>query len=392
MRKKSLNQTGRIMLFILKRDRLRLPIWLLSLLVITILTASAFTDLYGTDQERRSIAETMKNPAMTAMVGQGYGLDNYTAGPMMAHQMLLFTAIVVAIMSILLVTRHTRYDEVEGRVELIRSLPLGRLANITATLVVMTVTNIILALLIGFGLFALGIESMDLNGSLLYGSSLGTTGIMFTVITLLFAQLSGNSRGTIGLSFTVLGVSYLVRAAGDVSNDTLSWFSPLGWILGTEVYVTNYWWPILLALGFSIGIAVIALSLNAIRDLGPGLLPANPGKKHASRFLTSPFGLAFRLQRTGIIAWAIGMFILGVSYGSVLGDLESFFSSNEMMAEILPPVEGFTLTEQFLTMLMAIISMLCTIPPIMFLLKLKGEEKKAIQNTCLPGLFHVLKI
>ncbi|KMJ59447.1 ABC transporter permease [Bacillus sp. LL01] len=376
MWKQRFSQTGRLILFILKRDRIRIPIWLLSITLITILTATSFSGLYATDQERQAIAETMKNPAMTAMVGKGYGLENYIEGPMMAHQMLLFTAIVVAIMSILLVTRHTRNDEEEGRVELIRSLPVGRLANVTATILVLVGTNFVLALLTGFSLFSMGIESMGLNGSLLYGSALGATGIIFTAITVLFAQLSANSRGTIGLSFTVLGVAYLVRAIGDVSNEALSWASPLGWILGTEVYVNDYWWPIYLTLVISILIAVIALSLHAIRDLGSGFLPSKPGKKHASSFLKSPFGLAFRLQRTGIISWAIGMFILGASYGSVLGDLESFFSSNEMMSEMLPPVEGFTLTEQFMTMLMAIISMLCTIPPIMFLMKLKGEEKR----------------
>ncbi|MDQ7862150.1 hypothetical protein RCO48_17630 [Peribacillus frigoritolerans] len=39
---------------------------------------------------------------------------------MMAHQMLLLTAMAVGIMSILLVTRHTRADEEDGRIEMIR--------------------------------------------------------------------------------------------------------------------------------------------------------------------------------------------------------------------------------------------------------------------------------
>jgi ABC-2 type transport system permease protein len=380
MWKQRFSNTGSLILFMLKRDKVRIPIWLVSITLITILTATSFSGLYANDQERQAIAETMKNPAMTAMVGKGYGLENYTEGPMMAHQMLLFTAIVVAIMSILLVTRHTRNDEEEGRVELIRSLPVGRLANVTATIIVLVCINLLLALIIGFSLFSLGIESMSLNGSLLYGGALGATGILFTAITILFAQLSANSRGTIGLSFSVLGLAYLIRAIGDVSNEALSWTSPLGWILGTEVYVNNYWWPILLTLGIAALIALVALSLHAIRDLGSGFIATKPGKTHASTFLKSPFGLAFRLQRTGIISWAIGMFILGASYGSVLGDLESFFSSNEMIAEMLPPVEGFTLTEQFMTMLMAIISMICTIPPIMFLLKLKGEEKRGLSE------------
>ena len=116
-----------------------------------------------TEQERQAIAETMMNPAMTAMVGQGYGLDNYTIGAMMAHQMLLFTALSVGIMSILLVARHTRADEEDGRIEMIRSLPTGRLSNLNAAILVVCGTNVLLALLIGFGLYALGIESMDLK-------------------------------------------------------------------------------------------------------------------------------------------------------------------------------------------------------------------------------------
>src|SRR5690625_5655530 len=92
------------------------------------------TELYTSDVERQALAETMRSPAIAAMVGQGYGLDHYTNGAMMAHQMLLFTGIAVAIMSILFVARHTRADEEDGRIELIRSLPTGRLSNLTATI------------------------------------------------------------------------------------------------------------------------------------------------------------------------------------------------------------------------------------------------------------------
>ena len=241
----------------------------------------------------------MLNPAMSAMVGRGYGLDNYTIGAMMAHQMLLFTALAVGIMSILLVARHTRADEEDGRIELIRSLPTGRLSNLHATMLVLFGMNLLLALVIGFALYALGIESMDLEGSLLYGAALGATGIFFTALTAVFAQVSESSRGTTGLSFTVLGGAYLIRAIGDAGNETLSWFSPLGWVLGAEVYVNNYWWPILLTVGVALVLAVLALYLYAIRDLESGYLPTKPGRKYASKFLLSPLGLTLRLQRNG---------------------------------------------------------------------------------------------
>lgn len=376
MSEKLFKNTGKSASFYLKKDRFRITVWLIALAGLTFVTALAFTDLYQNEQERQAIADTMHNPAMTAMVGQGYGLDNYTTGAMMAHQMLLFTAVTVAIMSILLLVRSTRADEEAGRVELIRSLPSGRLAPTTAAVMVLFMVNLLVALVIGLGLYSLRIESMDLEGSLLYGAALGATGIFFTSLTAVFSQLLNNSRGVIGFSFAVLGLSYLIRAIGDVGNQTLSWASPLGWILGTEVYVTNYWWPVIVTLVISIILFVVALYLQAIRDIGAGFFPERPGKSRGSGSLLSPLGLAFRLQRVSLITWGVGMFVLGVSYGSVLGDLEAFIEGIEMMEEMLPSIEGFTLTEQFITMLMAIMAMISTIPALMAVLKIVSEEKK----------------
>ncbi|MEG0260207.1 MAG: ABC transporter permease, partial [Lysinibacillus sp.] len=350
MAKHLYTNTWRLSSLIVKRDRIRMPIWLLSLSVLTFAVALSFSELYATEQDRQAIAETMKNPSMTAMVGPGYGLENYTAGAMMAHQMLLFTAVAVAIMSILLIARHTRADEEDGHIEMIRSLPTGRLSTLQAAIVVIFGANIVLALIIGLGLSVLNIESMSLEGSLIYGAALGATGLFFTALTAVFAQLSESSRGTIGLSFGALILAYLIRAVGDVGNETLSWFSPLGWIVGSQAFVNNYWWPIMLTVGIALILALLALYLNASRDLGSGFIPAKPGREHASTFLQSPFGLSLTLQRTGLIAWAIGIFILGASYGSVLGDLESFIKDIDMMGELLAPVEGFSLTEQFITM------------------------------------------
>ena len=44
---------------------------------------------------------------------------------------------------------------------------------------------------------------------------------------------------------------------------------------------------------------------------------------------------------------------------------------------MIPEVEGFSLTERFMTMLMMIMSILGAIPPLMYVLKLKAEEKSA---------------
>lgn len=373
---KYISHTGRLASLIARRDRIRIPVWIAAIALLSLMIAPAFTELYPTQQDRMIMAETMKNPAMIAMVGPLYGSDNYSTGAMFANEMLLFTAVAVAIMSIFIVIRHTRKDEEGGRIEVIRSLPVGRLSNLSAAIAVSFAANILLALLVGFGLYSLGIESMGLEGSLLYGAALGAAGFVFTAIAALFSQLAESSRGAVGYSFTFLIAAYLIRAVGDVSSEPLAWFSPLGWILRARVYVSNLWWPILITLFAAIAISALALYLNARRDLGAGFIPAKPGRKYASAFLQTPFGLAVRLQTTGIIAWAIGMYLLGASYGSVLGDLDTFFESNEMISKILPAAEGFTLTELFVTTLMSIISMACAIPALLFVSKLRSEEKR----------------
>ncbi|MBS3681354.1 ABC transporter permease [Ornithinibacillus massiliensis] len=393
-------KSGRIARFILRRDRVRLPLWFIGIVFFTLLIPAAFTDLYPSQAERDMMAETMKNPAMVAMVGSA-DFENYTIGVMTAHQMLIFTAIVVGLMSILLVSRHTRADEEDGRVELIRSLPVGRLSQLNATMMVYVVINIILALCVGFGLYALNIASIDLEGSLLYGAVLGATGIFFTGLTAVFAQISEGSRGTIGLSIAVLIIAYLIRAIGDVSNEVLSWLSPLGWVTQADVYSSNNWLPVLIMLGISIILIVIANYLNAIRDMGAGFLPSKPGRKEASVFLQSPLGLGLRLQRTGLIAWAIGMFVMGASYGSVLGDLEAFFAGSEEMQNMLVAAEGYTLTEQFIPMLMMVMAILATVPAVMSMNKLYGEEKKqridhvlsrAVSRTKLMASYLIISI
>ncbi len=50
-----------------------------------------------------SMAVTMANPAMVAMVGPVYGAEHYREGQMMANEMLLFTVIAVVIMNIFFV-------------------------------------------------------------------------------------------------------------------------------------------------------------------------------------------------------------------------------------------------------------------------------------------------
>lgn len=361
--------------FFFRLDRLRIILWLGGITFFTLIVPVSFVELYGSEAERAAMAETMANPAMTAMVGPA-DLTNYSLGVMTTHQMLLMTAAVSGLMSILLIAGRTRGDEESGRLELIQSLPVGRLAYLNGTILYSIVVSFSLALITGFGLAALNIAGMDLEGSLLYGAALGGSALMFAGVTAVAAQLSESTRGTIGISIAFLLAAYLFRAVTDISNESLSWLSPLGWVTKTEAYSANSWWPVLLMAGFSIMLFAAAGFLNAIRDLESGFLPSRTGRGKAGPFLQNTLGLAWRLQRTAMIAWACGLIIIGSAYGSVLGDMESFFAGNELMEQLIQPDTGLSLTESFLPMLMVVLSLLAAVPPMMAMNKLRGEEKK----------------
>ncbi|MDD2555535.1 MAG: hypothetical protein PHN17_04190 [Syntrophaceticus sp.] len=402
MYSQSFQGTGRLIKLIFRQDGLKIFVWLLALISVSLAAAAAYPTVYTDEQSIQAFALTMNNPAMIAMLGPGYAMENYTATAVIfGHEMLLFTAIAVAIMNILFVGRSTRADEEDGRIEIIRSLPVGRLSYLSAAMIAAVITNMLLAVLLGCGLYALGIERMDLASSLLYGANLGALGLVFAAITALFAQLAETSRGATMFSFAALMVAYLVRAVGDVSSETLSFFSPLGWAVRTEVFVGDHWWPVLLSLAIAVVIMVVSFYLNAIRDLGSAFISARKGKEHASPFLQTPFGLNLSLQFTNIAAWAVGIFVISAAFGAVLGDLETYFADMEFIQAYLANDPGETMTEQFIMLLMAIMSMISAIPAVMTVLRLKGEEDKnrtehfygrAVSRTKVMGSYLLLAI
>lgn len=385
MTKALFHGTGMLFRFYLRRDRTVIAAWLVITTALTVGMAASFPVLFPTEQERQALAATMRNPAVTAMVGPAYSLDNYHYGAMIAHEMLLFTAVAAGIMSILLVLRHTRQDEESGRLEMVRSLPVGRLANTAAALGVAACADAGLAVSAAAGLAALGIETVDFYGSLLYGAVLGAAGLFFAAATALIAQVTQGARAASGISFAVLGGSYLVRAAGDVSSEALALASPLGLILRSQVYVHNRWWPIGVLLLVTAAVAVLALCLNGLRDLGAGLIPERAGRSHAGRWLAGPLGLTLRLQRTSLIAWSAAMFVVGASYGSVFGDIETFFASSELMQRFLPPADGSALTEQFVAVIILVQGMIGTVPPLLTVLRLNAEERANRTEPVLSG-------
>lgn len=368
--------TGTLLRFLFRRDRLRLPIWILGLSGFTVVLVPVFTNLLTSGSENMLMAEMLQNPAMVAIVGPVYGADNYHTGAAFANMMLLFCAMLAGVMSIFLITRHTRHDEELGRLEVIRSLPVGRLANLGSALLAALISNALLAALTCAGLFILREEGMDFGGCLLFGLALGATGMFFALATALFCQATANNRTASGMAYMLLMLLYIMRAMGDIGPEALSLASPLGLVLRTQCFVNNYWWPLGWMAAICALLFIIVMRLAMVRDLGRGFVAERQGRSHAGALLSSPFGLALRLARTSLIVWLATIFVFAAAYGSVFGELDSFISGNELLSAIFAADSDFSLAEQFIVMLMSIMSMIATIPVISFIGRIASEEKR----------------
>src|SRR5690625_963651 len=130
----------------------------------------------------------------------------------------MITGLVLAMVVNFYVITRIRGDEEEGRIEMIRSLTVGKLTNLNAVLLVYTLVHFFLAGIIGIGLWAFSIESMGIEGSFLYGALLGGTGLFFTGLSAIATQLFPTKRGANGLVVTFILLFYMIRAIGDVTN------------------------------------------------------------------------------------------------------------------------------------------------------------------------------
>ncbi|MCL2004351.1 MAG: ABC transporter permease [Oscillospiraceae bacterium] len=359
--------------FVLRRERVISALWIVLLAVFAVSLAPGMGDMFDMEA-REALVQTLENPAMISMMGPVFGADNFDTAAMYWVTMPLWIIIAVAVMNIFLVVRHTRADEEKGRSEVVRSLPVGRLANLHAAMITAVIVNALLGAMTGAGIVAAGVEGMGFAGSALYAAVIFASGMFFAAAAALFCQLSHSPRGAAGYSFAVLGVLYMIRAVGDVGNETISYFSVLGLAQRTQAYIENHWWPVWLILLQAAAIAAVAYKLNAVRDMGQGFIPARPGRKDAPKSLGTAFGLSWRLLRTPMIVWLGVMFILGASYGSILGDIEVFINDSPFYQTIVQVSPDFPVTEMFASMVNSMMAFFCLIPLLIFALKPRSEE------------------
>ncbi|HET7037354.1 MAG TPA: hypothetical protein VFI42_16835 [Thermomicrobiaceae bacterium] len=371
----ALTGTVQLVRLILRRDRIVLPLWILFLAVIPIVYVSSFNGLFPTAAERQEYAQiSMHNAGFVALYGPLFGSS---LGQLVAWRA-GFIPVVIGLISILTVIRHTRVEEETGRRELLGSTVVGRHAGLAAALLVACGANLVLGVLMALGLIA---EGLPLAGSSAFGLEMAASGWAFAGVAAVAAQLTSGAGSARALAIVTLGAAYVLRLAGDVSGihggglAWLSWLSPIGWVHRLRPFAGEQWWPALLALGFTAALSLAAGFLEARRDIGAGLLPPRLGPAQASPGLRSPLALAWRLHRGLLAGWVAGFAVLGVVFGAVAKDVGSLMAENTSLQDVLARLGGSSgIIDGYLASTMSILGLIAAGYAIQAALRLRGEE------------------
>jgi ABC-2 type transport system permease protein len=134
--------TTQLVRFDLRRDRMRIAAWILAILALVASTVASVKGLYPTVGDLRAAARVSENNAAAiAFNGPAQGLD--TLGGQVAFQVGAIGLTLVGLMTLLMLGRLTRGEEESGRLELVRSSPVGRHAPLAAGLLVVAGLDVV---------------------------------------------------------------------------------------------------------------------------------------------------------------------------------------------------------------------------------------------------------
>ncbi|WP_326545715.1 ABC transporter [Mycolicibacterium sp. ND9-15] len=330
----ALTGTALLLRLALRRDRLRLGIWVAVLTLLMAYAPAAMKLAYPEEAQRVTRVDLLKTPAGMMMGGPMFGRNETDLGAMMANELMLTLIVATSILAILTVIRHTRAEEESGAAELVLSSVVGRYARTAAALILVGAVNAVLAVTMTLAMAAGGFGLLDTAAM-----CLGVIGVAmaFGAVAAVTAQLWRQARTATGAAMATLAVAALVRGIGDVidnSGSALSWLSPIAWAQQMRAFVDLRWWPFALLVALIMGLTALAAVFEGRRQYDDGTLPST-GEHPDARPINGVLGLHVTLQRGQTVGWTIGLFLGGLAFGSMTKSLLDAAESNEVIRRVI---------------------------------------------------------
>ncbi|MDP3624643.1 MAG: hypothetical protein Q8R66_12070 [Methanobacteriaceae archaeon] len=366
----------------LHRDKIIIPVFILFLVLLILGTAASIINLYSDALVLQAFYLQMQtNPSITAILGSV--LDPSTGG-LTAWRTGISGPLIIGLISIFRMVRHTRSEERKGRLELLDSTAVGRQASLTSALFTSFGVNIIITLLIALGLIVLGLE---FTSSIVLSLGIGAFGCLFTAITAVTVQLTESSSDARYLSVGLLVLFFVLRIIGwDNGNlKCLSWLSPLGWVHQIRAFAGNDWWVLGIFMIFILGLTITAYWLSSKRDVGSGIINQRAGPARASKCLNSSLALAWRLHRGMLIFWVVVFALMGMVMGFTAQTVTDAISANHQFLQLISQVSNGGPADSYFALVLALFGEVFAVYAILAVSRLRTEESKKYSEMLLTN-------
>ena len=375
--------TAAMIRLILRRDKIIIPLLILFMALFVAFVAASFINLYSDEALRIGFYLQMKNnPTVVSLLGS---VLDPSIGALTAWRVGFPASLIIGLISVFLMVRHTRSEERKGRLELINSTKVGRQAVLSAALITTFGVNLIIAVLIGLGLISQG---LDAYSSLVLGMSLAAFGCLFAAITGVAVQLTESSGDARYLMAGLLVGFFIVRVFGWDDGDYVwvSWLSPYGWVHHIGPFAGNKIWIFAIFLAFIPGLTALAYWLSSMRDLGAGIITQRPGPARASKNLRSSLALAWRLHRGMLFFWIIIFVLMGTMLGFTAQTVTDMITTNPQFVNLILQLGGNAgVTDSYFTMMLAFLGEGFAFYAILATLKLQSQESNKYSEMVLTS-------
>lgn len=369
----------RLVALLVRRQRVGLLAWTLSLLALVAVTVPAYEATYPDLAARAVLVEQMSADRGSTVLYGRLELPG-TYGQLFAWESGTYLLLLASVAAILLGVALTRGEEDAGVVELVRSVGVRAGAPVRAGLVVLT----LFCLVLGAGTAAILLVQADAQelaaaGGLGFGALTFLTAWAFGLVAVVAAQLRGDAPAARHLALLVLGMAFAVRAVADTSSagwaSGLSWVSPLGWKSVLSPWTEDRWWTLVPMLVVGLALAGAGLWCASRRELGGTLLGRAGGSARRLPVRSVP-GWALAEARGALLGWTVGVLGVAVLFGSMAEGLAGTLEEDPAIRDLVEQM-GVGLEDPvrtYFTLLGSMVAVVAVVGAVAQVLRWRTEE------------------
>lgn len=290
--------------------------------------AAGYRSAYPTAADRAGFARTFAgNDAIRLFYGYPYRVT--TIGGYSAWRVGGTLALAAAVFGVLAAVRALRTEEDAGRTETVLAGVVSRRMAFGSAMIAIALCSVVLWAAELAGLLAAG---LPFAGSAYEALATASIVPVFVGIGALASQLAPSRSMAVGLGTGAALLCWLLRVCSDTISGVawLRWTTPLGWAEQLRPFAGPRPPVLLLPVGTTIALLLVAARMSMTRDVGSGLVPGFDTARGSVRLLSSPAALALRRQRGILAAWLVGV----ASFATVLGTIATSVSAAGISSRI----------------------------------------------------------